>query len=125
MRFRLSSNRRRLRFSDPRLADGVADNIAKFDRTKSEELSFGTRIWDWQLIGSIRRDCLNHVIVFNETHLRRTLAGYISYYHNARTHLALAKDAPTPRRVQAVAYGDVIAFPEVGGLHHRYERRAA
>ena len=78
-----------------------------------------------RLIGSIRRECLDHVIVFNETHLRRTLGDYIAYYHQARTHLSLAKDAPTPRRAQAVTDGDVIAFPEVGGLHHRYERHAA
>ena len=78
-----------------------------------------------RLIGSIRRECLDHVIVLNETHLRRTLARYISYYHNSRTHLSLAKDAPSPRRVQAVTDGDVIVFPEGGGLHHRYERRAA
>jgi hypothetical protein len=55
---------------------------------------------------------------------RRTLAGYLSYYHDSRTHLSLAKDALTPRRVQAVT-GDVIAVWEVGGLHHRYERRVA
>jgi putative transposase len=78
-----------------------------------------------RLIGSIRRECLNHVIVFNEVHLRRTLAGYISYYHRSRTHLSLAKDAPMPRGVQTVTDGEVIAFREVGGLHHRYERRAA
>ena len=78
-----------------------------------------------RLIGSIRRECLDHVIVLNETHLRRTLARYVSYYHGARTHLSLAKDAPTPRPAQAVTDGDVIAFREVGGLHHRYERRAA
>ena len=78
-----------------------------------------------RVIGSIRRECLDPVIVFNETHLRRTLGDYIAYYHQARTHLSLAKDAPTPRRAQAVTDGDVIAFPEVGGLHHRYERHAA
>jgi putative transposase len=78
-----------------------------------------------RVIGSIRRECLDHVIVFNERHLRRTLAGYLSYYHDARTHLSLEKDAPTPRRAQAVTDGAVIAVPEVGGLHHRYERRAA
>ena len=76
-----------------------------------------------RLIGSIRRECLDHVIVLNEAHLRRTLDRYLSYYHGARTHLALAKDAPTPRLVQV--HGTVIAVPEVGGLHHRYERRAA
>jgi putative transposase len=78
-----------------------------------------------RLIGSIRRDCLNHVVVFGEQHLRRVLTGYCAYYHGSRTHLSLVKDAPTPRRVQGVTEGDVIAFPEVGGLHHRYERRAA
>ena len=78
-----------------------------------------------RLIGSIRRECLDHVVIFSQTHLRRTLARYVSYYHGSRTHLSLAKDAPTPRRMQAMAEGDVIAFPEVGGLHHRYERRAA
>ena len=78
-----------------------------------------------RLIGSIRRECLDHVIVLGERHLRRVLASYMAYYQNSRTHLSLAKDAPTPRRVQAVTEGDVIAVPEVGGLHHRYERRAA
>ena len=78
-----------------------------------------------RLIGSIRRECLDHMIVLNERHLRRTLARYLSYYHGARTHLSLAKDAPTPRAVQAATDGAVIAFPEVGGLHHRHERRAA
>ena len=78
-----------------------------------------------KLIGSIRRDCLNHVVLFGEQHLRRVLIGYFTYYHGSRTHLSLAKDAPTPRRVQDVTEGDVIAFREVGGLHHRYERRAA
>jgi putative transposase len=78
-----------------------------------------------RLIGSIRRDCLNHVVVLGEQHLRRVLAGYLAYYHGSRTHLSLAKDAPTPRRVQGVTEGDVIVIREVGGLHHRYERRAA
>jgi transposase InsO family protein len=78
-----------------------------------------------RLIGSIRRDCLNHVVVLGEQHLRRVLAGYLAYYHESRTHLSLAKDAPTSRRVQDVTEGNVVAFREVGGLHHRYERRAA
>src|SRR5213593_3859619 len=63
-----------------------------------------------RLIGSVRRDCLNHVVVFGEQHLRRVLTAYFAYYHGSRTHLALAKDAPTPRRVQNVTEGDVIAF---------------
>jgi putative transposase len=78
-----------------------------------------------RLIGSIRRECLDHVIVLGERHLRRLLSAYLTYYHGARTHLALEKDAPTTRRVQTPKEGRVVAFPEVGGLHHRYERRAA
>jgi transposase InsO family protein len=78
-----------------------------------------------RVIGSLRRECLDHVIVLNEASFRRTLQSYLRYYHGSRIHLSLAKDAPTPRRVQGVTEGDVIAFREVGGLHHRYERRAA
>ena len=78
-----------------------------------------------RLIGSIRRECLDHVIVLSERHLRRVLTGYLAYYHGWRTHLSLEKDAPTPRFVQTTIEGRVMAFPEVGGLHHHYERRAA
>ncbi|MEP7308573.1 MAG: integrase core domain-containing protein [Acidobacteriota bacterium] len=78
-----------------------------------------------RLIGSMRRECLDHVIVLSETHLRRMVTRYVSYYHGSRTHLSLAKDAPTPRPVPAVTDGEVMVFSEVGGLHHRYERRAA
>ena len=78
-----------------------------------------------RLIGSIRRECLDHVTVLSQAHLRRVLARYVSYYHGSRTHLSLEKDAPTLRRRQAPIEGRVIGFPEVGGLHHRYERRAA
>jgi hypothetical protein len=78
-----------------------------------------------RLIGSIRRECLDHMIVLGEPHLRKILTSDSNYYHGARTHLSLAKDAPTPRRIQDMAEGDVVAFAEVGGLHHRYERRAA
>lgn len=78
-----------------------------------------------RLIGSLRRECLDHLIVLSEAHLRYVLRQYVFYYQRARTHLSLEKDAPTPRRVQAPTEGRVIAFPEVGGLHHRYERRAA
>jgi hypothetical protein len=75
--------------------------------------------------GSIRRECLDHEIVLGERYLRRILTDNLTYYHRSRTHLSLEKDARTPRRVQAITEGDVVAFPEVGGLHHRYERRAA
>jgi len=78
-----------------------------------------------RLVGSIRRECLDHVIVLNERHLRRILTAYFAYYHKSRTHLSLGKDAPEPRAVQPPTMGEIVAFPEVGGLHHRYERRSA
>ena len=77
------------------------------------------------MIGSIRRECLDHVIVFNEASLRRALRSYFDYYHKSRTHPSLGKDSPDPRPIQAVEMGRVVAVPQVGGLHHRYERRAA
>ena len=78
-----------------------------------------------RLIGSLRRDVLNHVIVLNERHLQRVLTAYISYYHRCRTHLALDMDCPHPRAVELLEMGQVMALPEVGGLHHHYERQAA
>jgi hypothetical protein len=78
-----------------------------------------------RLIGSIRRECLDHVIVLGENHLRRIMRSYIAYYQHSRTHLSLAKDAPMPRVKQPPDLGAVIEIAEVGGLHHRYERRAA
>ncbi len=78
-----------------------------------------------RIIGSIRRECLDHVIVFDERHLRRVLSTYFEYHHRSRTHLSLGKDCPEPRPIQPPSAGTVIAFPKVGGLHHRYERRAA
>ncbi len=87
-------------------------------------LSFaGTR--DPTLIGSIRRECLDHVMIFNEQGLRRILQSYFEYYEKSRTHLGLGKDAPIHRSVQPPALEKVIELPQVGGLHHRYERRAA
>jgi putative transposase len=78
-----------------------------------------------RVIGSIRRECLDHLIVFNEASLRRALCSYFGYYHKSRTHLSLRKDSPEPRPIQPVEMGRVVAVPQVGGLHHRYERRAA
>jgi putative transposase len=77
-----------------------------------------------RVIGSIRRECLDHVIVFHENALRRTLNSYFDYYHRSRTHLSLGKDSPE-RAIQPLEMGSVVAVPQVGGLHHRYERRAA
>jgi putative transposase len=78
-----------------------------------------------RVIGSIRRECLDHVIVLHETSLRRILGSYFDYYHRSRTHLSLSKDSPEPRSIQPPEMGSVVAVSQVGGLHHRYERRAA
>jgi transposase InsO family protein len=78
-----------------------------------------------RVIGTLRRECLDHMIVIGETHLRRIVRRYVNYYHGSRTHLALKKDSPEPRSIQPPEQGRVIEIPEVGGLHHRYERRAA
>ena len=78
-----------------------------------------------RIIGSVRRECLDHVIIFDEHHLRSVLSSYFHYYHKTRTHLALAKDCPESRPIHPPSAGKIIPFAEVGGLHHRYERRAA
>jgi transposase InsO family protein len=78
-----------------------------------------------RLIGSIRRECLNHVVVLSERHLKRILRDYLGYYHGWRVHQSLEMDAPDGRSVQPRNSGTVVEFPEVGGLHHHYERRAA
>ena len=73
-----------------------------------------------RLIGSIRRECTDHLIVFNAEHLRRILAKYVAYYNDVRTHVSLGKDAPYTRAIER--FGDVVAHPILGGLHHRYAR---
>lgn len=78
-----------------------------------------------RLNGSVRRECLDHVIVFSENHLRRIITDYVAYYNGSRTHLSLAMDSPVMRPIQTPDQGNVISLPQVGGLHHRYERRAA
>jgi putative transposase len=78
-----------------------------------------------RFIGSVRRECLDHVIVFSATGLQRLLNLYRIYYEQSRTHLSLDKDAPIPRPIAAPGAGCVVAIPQVGGLHHRYERQAA
>jgi transposase InsO family protein len=78
-----------------------------------------------RVIGSIRRECLNDVIVLNAQHLKGLLRSYMGYYHTWRTHRSLAMDAPDPRVLQPLEMGPVWKLPEVGGLHHHYERRAS
>ena len=78
-----------------------------------------------RVIGSIRRECLDHVIAVNVTGLRRVLTAYVAYNMRSRTHLGLGKDTPCPRPVTPRSAGRIVAIPEVGGLHHRYDRVAA
>src|SRR5271156_914859 len=78
-----------------------------------------------RVIGSIRRECLDHIVIFNERHLRRVMSSYVDYYQRARTHLSLDKDCPDPRPIMPRKIGKVVAIPQVGGLHRRYERLAA
>jgi transposase InsO family protein len=78
-----------------------------------------------RVIGSIRRECLDHLVIFNERHLRRVMSSYVDYYQHTRTHLSLDKDCPDSRPIQNRSAGRIVAIPKVGGLHHRYERLAA
>ena len=122
---------------------GPAPQYLLRDRDKTYDASFRLRVHSlgmqevltaprspWQnpyvvrIIGSIRRECIDHVIVFKEMYLKRTLRAYFSYYHKARTHLALDKQCPEPRPVEQPVPGTVIAFPHLGGLHHEYWRAA-
>ncbi len=111
--------------------DGIygRDFQRRIDRMSIEEVVIAYRS-PWQnpfverLIGSIRRECLDHMIVFNEAHLIRILTDYFSYYHEARTHLSLDRNAPRPRKIEPPEQGKVVAIAQVGGLHHRYTRAA-
>ncbi len=73
-----------------------------------------------RLIGTLRRECLDHVVIFGEAHLRRILTAYAAYYNHTRTHLASNKDCPLERPIQR--FGGVAAIPVLAGLHHRYAR---
>jgi putative transposase len=77
-----------------------------------------------RVIGSTRRECLDLVMVLNERHLRRLLRSYLVYYNVTRPHQSLDNNSPRRREVQSVGSGRIVAVPEVGGLHHRYQRAA-
>ena len=77
-----------------------------------------------RVIGSIRRECLDHCLILNEAHLRRLLHGYIGYYNTARPHQSLDHNSPQPREVHPPELGCVVSIPQVGGLHHLYQRAA-
>jgi transposase InsO family protein len=123
---------------------GQAPKYLLRDRDRIFGNEFTTQVADWgmeevlsaprspwqrayveRVIGAIRRECLDHVIVFNEASLYQHLKSFLTYYHASRTHLSLAKDSPEPRFVQPLESGAILAIPQVGGLDHRYERRAA
>jgi len=129
----------------PVIIGGVEDHVhllCRLARTLSQadwvkEIKRGSNLWlkqkdskyqnfFWQngyaerLIGSIRRECLDHVIVFSEHHLRHLLLSYMKYYNGARTHLSLEKDAPISRAVDRA--GHILFRPTLGGLHHQYAR---
>lgn len=76
-------------------------------------------------IGTIRRECLDHVIIFNARHLKAVLDEYVAYYNESRTHLGIEKDCPVSRPIEDSRAGPITALPVLGGLHHRYTRRAA
>ncbi len=78
-----------------------------------------------RVIGSLRRELLNHVIILNERHLKRLLSTYLDYYHPWRTHRSLDQDAPDGRRIRLAELGQFAEFPVVQGLHHYYLPRAA
>jgi len=114
--------------------DGIfGDDFVKQVRDMGIEEVLSAPRSPWQrayverVIGSIRRECLDHLIVLNEASLYRHVKAFVSYYHHTRTHLSLAKDTPETRAVQPpeLGLGRSVAIAEVGGLHHRYERRAA
>jgi putative transposase len=73
----------------------------------------------------LAKDSLDHVIVANEAGLQRVLSDYLAYHLHSRTHLALDKDPPISRSIAPPSVGPVVATPQVGGLHHRYDRVAA
>jgi hypothetical protein len=76
------------------------------------------------MIETLRRELLDRVIVFNESHLRRLIMSYLDYYHTVRPHLSLERNAPIPRPIQPPGEGKVVAMPYVSGLHHGYRRAA-
>ena len=104
--------------------DALLGNV-EFQHRHAAQLNTHANPFAERLVGSIPRECLDHVIVCNERSLRRTLRNYFVYYQRSRTHLALGKDTPEPRAVEPPEQGRVVAIPLVGGLHHRYQRRAA
>jgi putative transposase len=116
-----------IRDSDGIYGEQVSKTLAMLG-TKEKVITYRS---PWQngycerLGGSLRRECLDHMIVLGERHLRRVLKEYVAYYHRSRTHLGLDKDTPELRPIQGRDEGDVVSESVLGGLHHRYWRQAA
>jgi hypothetical protein len=104
--------------------DVLLGNV-EFQHRLAVQLNTHANAYAERLIGSIRRECLDHVMVFHEAGLRRILKDYFEYYERCRTHLSLEKDAPVSGAVEPPSLGPVIEIPRVGGLHHLYTRKAA
>jgi putative transposase len=123
--------------------DDTAPRYLLRDRDSIYGEEFRSRVWGMQIeemvtaphspfqnpyaeriVGSIRRECLDHMIVLNEDHLRRILQSYFKYYCDSRPHLSLARNSPEPREIEPPSKGKIVAIPQVGGLHHRYRRAA-
>ncbi|MGH7319112.1 MAG: integrase core domain-containing protein [Candidatus Rokuibacteriota bacterium] len=100
-------------------ARGHGDPRGPYHSTRALAEPFVERV-----IGSIRRECLDHCLILNEAHLRRLLRAYLGYYNTVRPHQALENNSPRPREVQPPACGPVVAIPQIGGLHHHYQRAA-
>ncbi len=107
------------------LLSAVLPNLRDRAALRLELIALRHRLLVLERKRTIRRECLDHVIVLNARHLRRILSSYFDYYHRSRTHLSLAKDCPDPRPACPPGAGKIVVFPQVGGLHHRYQRLAA
>ena len=105
------------------------ENIVERNRHRTLNIGLASQDFgkpnDLRKIGVSENHSLDHVIIFSEAGLYRQMKSFSTYYHWSRTHLSLAKDSPEPRAVQPMELGRIVAIPQVGGLHHRYERRAA
>ena len=111
--------------TDLKSLDSLSESVQGIKQVLSAPRSPWQRAYVERVIGTIRRECLDHVILFNQRSLCRHLRDFLEYYHRTRTHLGLEKDTPESRSIQSAEAGRVISIPQVGGLHHRYERRAA
>jgi putative transposase len=105
--------------------DSLFESVQGIKQVLSAPRSPWQRAYVERAIGTIRRECLDHLIAFNEQSLHRHIQEFLNYYHRHRPHLSLMKDSPEPRPVQPPESGRIVSIPVLGGVHHRYERRAA